>query len=140
MIVVDVTVLVAAHLGSHEHHEPALRFLERSLSDDLVIVPDAVWSGFLRIVTNGRIFRVPSTVPRASEFVRVVVGAPGYRHVAGLIDGIEPFLQMCESSEASANLVPDAYIAAVARAHRCPVATFDRDFRRFDGVEIVTPE
>ncbi|WP_159500614.1 TA system VapC family ribonuclease toxin [Microbacterium sp. 18062] len=140
MIVVDVNVLVAAHLAEHVHHERALAFLGRALTEDLVIVPDAVWSGFLRIVTNGRIFETPSTIEHASEFVRAVVGAAGYRHVSGLVDGIEPFLRLCATSDASANLVPDGYIAAVALAHRCPVATFDRDFRRFDGIEIVTPE
>lgn len=38
-----------------------------------------------------------------------------------------------------ANLVPDAYIATVAITHGCPVATFDRDFRRFDDLTVVTP-
>jgi predicted nucleic acid-binding protein len=40
---------------------------------------------------------------------------------------------------ATGNLVPDAYIASVVLGYDCPVATFDRDFRRFDGPRIVTP-
>lgn len=115
-------------------------FLQRSLSEDTVVVPDSVWSGFLRIVTNTRIFEIPSTLADALTFVRAVAGAGGYRHVAGLVDGIEPFLQLAADAEASANLIPDAYLAAVAVQHGCPVATFDRDFRRFDGLEIVTPQ
>lgn len=42
-------------------------------------------------------------------------------------------------SDAWGNLIPDAYLASVARAHAVPVASFDRDFRRFDGLEIVVP-
>ncbi|MFT4122564.1 MAG: PIN domain-containing protein [Microbacteriaceae bacterium] len=139
MIVLDVNVLVAAHLAEHPDHETAHVFLSSVLTDDAVLVPDAVWSGFLRVVTNRRIFAIPATLAAATEFVRAVVAAPGYIHVTGLVDGIDPFLDLCTVSEATANLVPDAYIAAVAMAHGCAVATFDRDFRRFDGLSIVTP-
>lgn len=139
MILVDVNVLVAAHASEHPHHPRARPFLMRALADDTVIVPDAVWAGFLRVITNRRIFDPPSSLSDAIGFVRAVTGAPGYRHIAGLSDGIEPFLRECAESEASANLVPDAYIAAVARSYGCAVATFDRDFRRFDGVRTVTP-
>ncbi len=139
MIVVDVNVLVAAHLSGHVHHRRALAHLTAALERDTVLVPDAVWSGFLRIVTNRRIFAEPSTVPAAVTFVRAVVTAPGYRHVPGLVDGIEPLLQTLTAVGAGANLVPDAYVAAVAREHGCPVSTFDQDFRRFDGLRIVTP-
>lgn len=139
MIVVDVNVLVAAHLSDHVHHESARTFLTRALAEDTVVVPDAVWSGFLRIVTNPRIFETPSTPDSAVGFVRAVTAAAGYRHVPGLVDGIETFLHLITESQAAANLTPDAYVAAVALTHHCPVATFDRDFRRFDGVEIVTP-
>lgn len=38
--------------------------------------------------------------------------------------------------EAVVNIIPVAYIA---RVHDCPVATFDRDLRRFDDLEIVEP-
>lgn len=49
-------------------------------------------------------------------------------------------VNVVEDAEAAANLVPDAYIAAMAIEHDCAVATFDRDFRRFDGLRVVTPE
>lgn len=140
MIVVDVNVLVAAHLSDHSHHEIAFRFLSTALEEDSVVVPDAVWVGFLRIVTNVRIFETPSTLPEALAFVRAVTGADSYRCVPGLIDGLESFLRMVGESDAMANLVPDAYIAAIAVAHSCPVATFDRDFGRFPGVQVVTPD
>ncbi|MFT4029322.1 MAG: PIN domain-containing protein [Protaetiibacter sp.] len=136
MIVVDVNVLVAAHLSGHPHHPVAHRYLTEALSDDTVLVPDAVWSGFLRIATSGRIFDEPSSISDAAGFVRSVVAAPGYRHIGGLLDGIEPFLALSVESGSAANLIPDAYIAAVAISHDAAVVTFDRDFRRFDGLRI----
>lgn len=137
MIVVDVNVLVAAHLADHPHHESALSYLSAALAEDTVLVPDVVWSGFLRIVTNSRVFTRPSSIREAVGFVRAVESAGGYRHVPGLVDGLGPLLRIVVDNDASANLVPDAYIAAVAVSHSCAVATFDRDFRRFDGLEVV---
>lgn len=39
----------------------------------------------------------------------------------------------------SGNLVPDAYLAAVALAHGCRVATADRGFARFPGLDWFDP-
>ncbi len=136
MIVVDVNVLVAAHLSQHPHHAVAHPYLTRAVTHDTVLVPDVVWSGFLRIATNVRIFERPASISDAVGFVRSIAAAPGYRHIGGLVDGIEPFLALSLASSASANLIPDAYIAAIAIAHDATVATFDRDFRRFDGLRI----
>ena len=140
MIVLDVNILVAAHLAEHPHHSIARRWLTRALSGaETVVVPDTVWVGFMRVVTNSRIFEVPSTLAAAAGFVRAVVWAPGYRVLSGHVEGIAPFIAMCTESDASGDLIPDAYIASIARAYGCPVASFDRDFRRFDELEIVVP-
>ena len=40
-------------------------------------------------------------------------------------------------ADASANLVTDAYIASAAMAMGATVVTFDRDFRRFDGLSVL---
>ncbi|MGH3537378.1 MAG: PIN domain-containing protein [Pseudonocardiaceae bacterium] len=37
------------------------------------------------------------------------------------------------------NLVPDALLAALARAHGCRIATADRSFARFPGVRTFDP-
>lgn len=140
MIVVDVNVLLAAHLAEHVHHDRALRWLTDALSrPDEVVIPDLVWVGFLRIATNRRIFQVPSTIADASAFASAVDAAPGARTLPGHPDGIPAFLELCVSTDAAANLVPDTYLASIARSLACPIASFDRDFRRFDGLEIIVP-
>lgn len=140
MIVVDVNVLLAAFRQDHERHEQARPWLERALSGgDEIIIPDAVWIGFVRIATNRAIFDVPATAAEAFEFVTSVTASAGYRVMPGLVDGLALFARVCLESDAAGNLVPDAYIASVARAYACPVASFDRDFRRFDDLEIVVP-
>lgn len=141
MIVLDVNVLLAAHRRDHPHHVAAGSWLASRLADprEAVIVPDLVWVGFIRIAMNPRAFNEPSTLEQASAFVLDVCQAPGYKAVAGVGDGIGLFLDVCREAVVSSRLVTDAYIAAVARAYACPVATFDRDFRRFDGLATLTP-
>jgi toxin-antitoxin system PIN domain toxin len=141
VIIVDVNVLLAAHLTEHVHHDRALRWLTAAMSrPGEVVIPDLVWVGFLRIATNRRIFESPSTIAAAAEFAQAVASAPGARSLPGHVDGITSFLEFCVSTGASANLIPDTYLASIARSIACPIATFDRDFRRFDGLEVVVPE
>lgn len=140
MIVLDVNVLIAAFRSDHPHHartHPWLSSLLGGLSD--VVVPDAVWVGFLRIVTHPSAMVQPSSLDEASSFIRDVVSAPAYLSAAPFAASASRLIELCRDSQATGNLVPDAYIASVALGYGCPVATFDRDFRRFDGLEIVTP-
>lgn len=140
MIVVDVNVLLAAHFAEHVHHDRAHRWLTDALMrPDEVVVPDLVWVGFLRMATNRRIFQAPSTIAAATAFAMAVDAAAGSRSLPGHPDGIAAFLEFCVSVDAAANLIPDSYLASIARALACPIATFDRDFRRFDDLEIVVP-
>lgn len=140
MIVLDVNVVLAAFRQDHAHHLAARPWLDRTLADGTaVVVPDSVWIGFVRLVTNAHIFEVPSTPAEAFDFVDAVRAAPSYAQVAGLDGGLAPFKQVVLSSDSWGNLVPDAYLASIALSHACPVASFDRDFRRFDGLKIVVP-
>ncbi|MBX3088050.1 MAG: PIN domain-containing protein [Cryobacterium sp.] len=135
-----MNVLLAAFRGDHVHHPSAKHWLERTLASGVrVLIPDLVWVGFVRLVTNNHIFEVPSTPHEAFEFVEAICGSRAYSSVPGLVDGLELFRQTVLESNSWGNLVPDAYLASIARTHAVPLASFDRDFRRFDGLEIVVP-
>lgn len=140
MIVLDVNVLLAAFRADHVHHPLARPWLESILSAGTgVLVPDFAWVGFVRVVTNSHVFEVPSTPSEAFEFIEAICAAPSYSGIPGLADGLSAFRHVALESDAWGNLVPDAYLASVARAHAAPIASFDRDFRRFDGLEIIVP-
>lgn len=140
MIVLDVNVLVAAFRADHAHHPLARPWLESTLSSGQpILVPDFAWVGFVRLVTNTHIFEVPSTPSEAFEFIGAISSMPSYTGVPGLTDGITAFRDVALASDSWGNLVPDAYLASVALAHAAPIASFDRDFRRFDGLEIIVP-
>jgi len=141
VVIVDVNVLIYAFRADTSLHKESLAWLTDRLADpfEQVVIPDLVWVGFIRITTSGRIFTEPSSINEVRMFIRDVVGCSTYRHVPGLAQGVKPLLTMMAESDARANLVTDAYIASLAHQLGAAVASFDRDFRRFDGVRIILP-
>jgi uncharacterized protein len=93
-----------------------------------------VLSGFLRIVTHPRIFHDTTSLKVALGFIEeirerpnCVLISPGARHW-------EIFINLCKSSGARGNLIPDAYLAALAIESGTEWITSDRDYARFTGL------
>jgi toxin-antitoxin system PIN domain toxin len=141
VIVIDVNILVAAFFGDHARHKPAVAFLNRAVTSlGPAIVPDVVWSGFARVVTTPGLLDPTPAWPDVRAYIEKIRSHPGHaRSVRALDADLDVFLELSERSDARRNIVSDAYIAAIALANACPVGTFDRDFRRFDGVEVIVP-
>jgi toxin-antitoxin system PIN domain toxin len=138
VIVPDVNVLVAIHRPQHVHHQVAQQWWHEVRShDEQVTVPDLVWVGFVRIVTNRRIFTSPSTLDQAWRFVTAMRDQGAYIHYAAHPRLMDLFGGQLVDAGASADLVTDAYIAAAATSLGATIVTFDRDFRRFDGLKVL---
>ena len=135
MILVDVNVLIYAHREETERHEKFRAWLEDVLGGSSSFgVSDLVLSSCLRILTHPRVFDPPTPAPRALAFVsqlrdhaHAVPIAPGPRHW-----GI--FLDLCLRTGARGNMVPDAFLAALAIESGSEWITTDRDFARFPGL------
>lgn len=57
----DVNILVYAHRSELELHPPCFRWLDNKLNgDENFAISELVLSGFLRLVTNRKIFNTPS--------------------------------------------------------------------------------
>ncbi len=100
-------------------------------SDSAFGVADLVLSGFLRVVTHPRVFAPPTPLERALEFVEslrsqpnCMILGPGDRHWS-------IFTRLCREGDARGNLIPDAYLAALAIETGSELVTTDRDFARF---------
>ena len=135
MLLVDVNVLVYAHRSDADDHSRYREWLESLVNSDLAYgMSDLVLSGFLRIVTHPRIFREPSPFDKAFAFAaelrdrsnRVDI-RPGERHW-------EIFERLCRESGAKGNLIPDAYLAALAIETGSEWISTDRNFARFKGL------
>ena len=91
-------------------------------------------SGLIRITTNPRIFKRPSTLDEVFAYVTELVRRPNARIVAPGPDHLAIFERLCRSAGAAGKLVSDAQHAAVAIEHGCTLATTDADFDRFPGL------
>ncbi len=131
----DVNVLVYAHREDSPHHVGCRDWVEAVVNgNEAYGISELVLSGFVRVVTHPKIFAVPSPLADVLEFTEqlrrrenCVTVAPGPRHW-------DIFCSLCIDAGAKGNLVPDAYLAAMAIESGCEWITTDRDFSRFNGL------
>ena len=140
MILPDVNVLVIAHRADQEDHERIRRWLSDEVNSDRPFaLADLAVAGFLRIVTNPRIYRRPSSLDTAISFVDGLMEQPTCVPVAAGPRHWPILRRLLRDSDARGNLVPDAHLAAIAVEHGATVATRDRGFARFPGLPWIDP-
>jgi hypothetical protein len=132
VLCLDVNVLVSAQRADLPDNDRYGQLLE-SWANGLepVGVPDMVLSGFLRIVTNRRIFAEPTTSTEAWGYVDRLLGSPtvallraGERHWTH-------FRSLANDIDARGPDVADAYLAAYAVDNNATFISADRGFARF---------
>ena len=136
MVLPDVNVLLYAFRTDAPNHEAYRDWLNGLISADTSFaVTDLTLSAFLRIATHPRIFDPPTPLSKAILFAEAlrsepncIVIAPGNRHWS-------VFCKLCREANARGNLIPDAYLAALAIESGCILATTDRDFSRFADLQ-----
>lgn len=135
MLLVDVNPLVYA-----VHRESPQHVWARAWLDNLVNGPsyfamsELVLSGFVRVVTNSRLWRVPLSAGDAVGVVDQIVARPTCRLLRPGPRHLRIFLDLCGSLELRGNDVPDAYHAALAIESGSEWVTADRSFARFPGL------
>lgn len=135
MVLCDVNVLIYAARRDMVDHPRYASWLNAVVDAAPPYgVAEIVLSSFLRIVTNPRAFNEPTPLAEALEFVEqlrsrphCVVISPGTRHW-------EIFVNICRRVGARGNIVPDAYLAALAIESGSEWITTDRDYSRFPGL------
>lgn len=128
----DVNVLIAAFRRDHQHHAQALQWLDGARvacaegRASLALLPMVI-AGFLRLVTNRRVFIEPDSIQDAVTFVDTLLDSPGVE------------LQPCGEEwpilraklltrDHKGNEVTDAWIASATESCSEHLVTFDRDF------------
>lgn len=135
MLLFDVNVLVGAHRPEAPDHDALRRWLEAEIGSERSYgVSELVLSGFLRIVTHSRIFREPTPLAIAQDFVEVVRGRPNCVSIQPGDRHWSIFARLCAEAGAKGNLVPDAYLAALAIESGSEWITLDRGFARYPGL------
>jgi uncharacterized protein len=136
----DVNVCLYAMRVDSDHHEPCKAWLEASMNDrEPVGISELVLSSVLRISTNHRIFREPSTTEQVLEFCGGVLAAPAVSRIRSGPRHWEIFTSLVREHRPRANDVPDTYLAALALENGATIVTRDRGFARFEGLRRLDP-
>jgi uncharacterized protein len=140
VLLADVDVFLYAHRPESARHDEYRGWLEAALTGlEPFGVSELVLSSFLRITTHHRVYREPTPLQTALEFCRAVVEASAAVRVRPGPDHWTLFTTLVESAGARGNLVPDAYLAALALEHGATWVTTDRGFARYPKLRWTTP-
>ena len=140
MILIDANLLIYAHVNTFPQHVTAKDWLNKCLNASAPVgLPWHSLLGFLRIVTNPRIFERPESIIDAWKQVKewlecppAWIPRPAERHVEILED-------LLVDLNITANLVPDAHLAALAIEHGLILCSTDGDFGRFTNLKWQNP-
>ena len=135
MLLTDVNVIVYAIRHDLDCHRPYRAWFDALVqSDESFGMSELVLSSVLRILTNPRIYKKPTPILTALQIIQrireqpnCVMIQPGPRHW-------DIFVDLCRKVKAQGNLIPDAYLAALAIESGCEWITTDRDYALFPGL------
>jgi toxin-antitoxin system PIN domain toxin len=140
MLLADINVLVNAFRPESVDHRPCHAFVDAMVNgDSSYAVSDFVVNGFVRLVTNGRIYKNPASIDEALTFARAYRNQSHASVLHAEERHWEIFTRLCHQAAALGKLVPDAYLAALAIEHGCEFVTCDKDFARFEGLRWRSP-
>lgn len=92
---------------------------------------ELVLSAVVRLATHHRIYREPSSTDETLRFCQALRNAPAAISLRPGARHWEIFDSLCREANATANLVPDAYHAALAIENDATWITNDRGYARF---------
>jgi toxin-antitoxin system PIN domain toxin len=140
MILPDVNVLVYAFRQDAPQHSLCRHWLADIISGDAPFgLSPLVLSAFIRITTNPRVFRAPSTLAEAFGFCRNLAEQSHCQIVEASERHWAIFERLCIETDTRGSRVSDAWFAALAIEWDCDWITFDRDYARFPGLKWRTP-
>lgn len=133
----DVNVWLAFSVADHEHHQRARHYWYEEAGDRLAFCRVTAL-GFLRLATNATVMGgQPLTIPQAWQ----AYGA--FRRLPEVLltdepEGCEGWLERwAMENRLKPRQWTDAYLAAFARAGGLRLVSFDGDFTRFDGLDLL---
>lgn len=128
----DVNVLIYAHREESLDHKKFAKFLrELAEGPSAFGISEAVLSGFVRIVTNPKVFKQPTPTDMALKFCDALRSRPQAVVLRPSERNWQIFQDLCQALPARGKLVADAWHAALAIEYGCEWVSTDGDFARF---------
>ncbi len=134
----DNNILINAIRSESEHHRVAKEWLEDGLNHGYPIrlFPTAEL-GFLRVVTNPRIYSAPTPFKEACLFLEILCSAPGVEITQWTPSVRKRWTKLCLDLKLRGNDCNDAMLAALAIEKSLRLVTFDQGFERFPGLRLL---
>jgi len=140
MILADVNVLIYAFRRDAPQHATCQAWLDGVLDgEERFAVSPLTLSAVIRVTTNPRSFRSPSTAEEAFAFGQYLLDQPHCQVVEPGERHWDIFKRLCIEAGVRGARVTDAWFAALAIEWGCEWITFDRDYARFSGLKWRTP-
>lgn len=140
MILIDTNLLVYAHVTSFPQHAAAKKWLDGRLNGTTRV--GLAWPsvlGFVRLVSNPRVFERPETIGRAWQQAKAWLDSPPAWIPLPTERHREVLSELLSTRDLRANHVPDAHLAALAIEHGLTLCSTDSDFVRFPGLRCENP-
>jgi hypothetical protein len=137
----DANLLLFASDSSSPFHERARGFLEElARGPEIVYLFWPVVMAYLRIATHASIFQRPLPPERAMANVGSLLALAHVQAPWEQDRFWTTFRSVAEPAAVRGNLVPDGHLVALMRQNDVgTIYSHDRDFRRFDGIEVIDP-
>jgi hypothetical protein len=136
----DVNILVYAFRADLEHHPRSRAWLDQVTENSAPFgLSPLTLSALIRVTTNARSFRQPSTHAEAFGFCEDLMAQPNCELIEPGRRHWDIFRRVCEDSNITGPRISDAWYAALAIEHGCEWITLDRDFARFTGLRWRAP-
>lgn len=140
MILIDANILLYAEDSLSPNNDQARQWWDKQLSGiNPVFLSWTVINAFIRIATNPRVFEQPLSIKEASLRVDSWLKQPCTKIALPTERHWEIFQKILEDGNATANLVTDAHLAALAMEHGCILYSTDADFSRFPKLKWRNP-
>lgn len=140
MLLPDVNVLVHALRHEVPEHPLCKGWLDAVVTGDShFALSRLVLSSAIRIATNQRLFKRPTSLEVAFGFCEDLTSQPHCRIVEPGEDHWRIYERLCRDTDTRGPRVTDAWLAALAIEHGCEWITLDRDFARFPGLKWRVP-
>src|SRR5215468_1839246 len=115
MILPDVNVLIYAFRRDMPQHAVCRPWLDRVIQSDARFgVSPMVLAALVRITTNPRAYKTPSTIEEAFGFCEDLLGQPHCQVVAPGERHWDLFSRLCTETDTRGSRVTDAWLAALA--------------------------
>ena len=137
----DVNILLYSSDASSPFHAKAARFLQACMRRrDVFYLTWPTIMSYLRIATHPSIFDEPLRPEEAMANVETLLDLPHSRCLSEEDGFWDTWRATAAETPVRGNQVPDAHLAALLRFHGVRrLYTHDRDYRRFDFLEVLDP-